>query len=159
MDPAVADEPEKMQPPAWFCRLGERFLDDGVGRQLAVGDGFGDAGQVLVNDAPRAQVEVPDLGVAHLAVRQAHVEPAGAQAARGVFLHHLVSEGRTPQDRRVAVAFGVLGRVRVDAPAVADDENNRRRHRKKSYRSLRPPNGCRAPGGCPGPGDFPALCG
>ena len=46
-----------------------------------LGDGLGDARQVLVNDAPRAEVQVADLRVAHLPVGQAHVQAAGAQAA------------------------------------------------------------------------------
>ncbi|MNH34267.1 hypothetical protein D3C79_948470 [compost metagenome] len=38
----------------------------------AILDGFVDAGEVLINDPARAEVHVPNLGVAHLAIRQAH---------------------------------------------------------------------------------------
>ena len=40
---------------------------------LAAGDGLADARQVLHDDAAGADVEMADLGVAHLPIRQADV--------------------------------------------------------------------------------------
>ena len=45
--------------------------------ETAVLDRRIDAGQVLINDTAGAQVHVPDLGIAHLPVRQAHVAAFG----------------------------------------------------------------------------------
>ncbi len=46
--------------------------EDAVAEEVAVGDRLRDAREVLVHDAAGADVEVADLGVAHLARRQPH---------------------------------------------------------------------------------------
>ena len=50
-----------------------------VGREAAVRDGVVDPRQVHPDHAPGADVGVPDLGVAHLPLGQAHVRPVRAQ--------------------------------------------------------------------------------
>ena len=45
-----------------------------VAREVAGRDGVVDAGEVLVDDAARADVQVADLGIAHLAVGQADMQ-------------------------------------------------------------------------------------
>ena len=47
----------------------------GVGQEAAIGDRGVDARQVLIDDAPGADVHVADFRIAHLAVRQADVQP------------------------------------------------------------------------------------
>ena len=47
--------------------------------EVAVLNGFGDAGQLLIDDAAGADVGVTDLGVAHLAIRQTDIQTGGTQ--------------------------------------------------------------------------------
>ena len=61
--------------------LGAGLLQHAVLEEVAVGDRLGDAREVLVDDAAGADVEVPDLGVAHLARRQADGRPGGVERA------------------------------------------------------------------------------
>ncbi len=49
----------------------------GIGREFAGLDRVVDARELLVHDPTRADVEVTDLGIAHLALRQADVEFGG----------------------------------------------------------------------------------
>ncbi len=51
--------------------------------EVPVLDGFGDAGQFLVHDAARADIQVPHLGIAHLPLGQAYVQAGGADAGMG----------------------------------------------------------------------------
>jgi len=69
--PAIGNQPDKVEP----CRssICERFLQNVVSLQLALGDRFVDPGQILINDAPSAEVKMPDLGVTHLAGRQTDI--------------------------------------------------------------------------------------
>ena len=93
----------------------------GVVEERAVGDGPVDAGQVLVDDAPRAQGQMTHLGVAHDARRQTH-----GLAARLQKHVRILAPQRIPY-RRVGQRDGVAragGRV---APPVEDDERARRR--------------------------------
>ncbi|MNZ99418.1 hypothetical protein D3C78_1187410 [compost metagenome] len=60
---------------AGTCSLVHRACQHRVLEELAVANGLGDAGEVLVDDTAGAQVHVTDFGVAHLPVRQADVHP------------------------------------------------------------------------------------
>ena len=81
--------------------------------------------KVLVNDAARAEVEVADLGVAHLPGGQPHILAAGAERAGGIGGLQVVVERGLGKHGGIGVAFGVFGRIGIDAPAVADDEDDR----------------------------------
>ena len=86
---------------------------------LAAGDGVADARQVLHHDAAGADIEMADLGIAHLPVRQADIFARGAQKA--------VRTGR-PQPiecRRFGLADGVIGGVVPPTPAIQNDQHNR----------------------------------
>ncbi|MNJ81652.1 hypothetical protein D3C77_805620 [compost metagenome] len=54
-------------------RLVHRAGEHRVAEELAITNGLGDAGEVLVDDTAGTEVHVADLGVAHLPVRQAHI--------------------------------------------------------------------------------------
>ena len=78
-----------------------------------------DARDVHADDAARAQIEVSDLAVAHLAVREADEVVAGAECGVGVLAQKLVV-GRLARLRNgVAIGF------RAHAPAVEDGEDQR----------------------------------
>ena len=92
----------------------------GVLEHLAVLDGLGDKGQLLVDDAARAHVGVADLRVAHLAIGQADSHAGGLDGGHGVVGKDLV------QIRFVGGGHGVaVGLIRCPAEAVHDAEHNR----------------------------------
>ena len=119
VDAAIGDEAEEVEPLAFghFECLGE--VGD-IG-ELVFLDAEIDAGEVLVDDAAGSEVEVADLGVAHLAVWEADVEPRGADGRDWVIGVERLVERRLGEEGGVTVLLGIGGAVWVDAPAVADD--------------------------------------
>ena len=113
--------------------------------QRAVGDRLVDPGQVLGDDRPRAEVQVPDLGVAHLPVGQPDAAPAGLELRVGVCGPQLVEHRRLRE--RDGVARPGLGQP----PAVEDHEARPRdRERVRAGGRLiaaRPPRSPRTPSG------------
>ena len=87
--------------------------------EAAVGDRVVDPRQVLLDDRPGAEVEVADLGVAHLPVGQADVAALGGELGVGEAAPEAVEDRRLGERDRVARAG--LGQ----APAVEDDERQR----------------------------------
>ena len=105
VDAAVGDQPEQVQPPARaFARAragGDQRL---VFVEGAVGDRAVDAGQVLPDDRSGAEVQVADLGVAHLADRQADVGALGGELGVRVARPEVVEDRRVGERDRVARA-------------------------------------------------------
>src|SRR5207248_9561135 len=77
------------------------------------------ARDLLVDNPPRADVQVADLGIAHQAVGQAHALARGVNERPGVLLQEFGIAGR-PRQRD-----GVRFALRAIAPAVEDDEDYR----------------------------------
>src|SRR5581483_6766890 len=121
VDAAVGDQPHEMEttarPRAGGCTRG---LEDAIVEEAAVGDRVVDARQVLLDDRAGAQVEMPHLGVPHLAVGQADVAAAGREGAMGEAAPELV------EHRRVGLADGVSGPRGREPEAVEDDQCQRR---------------------------------
>ena len=113
---AVRHEAHEMHVHAVLFGMFERCLDLGVLQDRIVAAGAVDLHQILVDHAAGADIEVPDLRVAHLAVGQADVLAVGAQLGMGIFRRH----GRD--------IFGMDGRndiglvVAAVAPAVEDHQ-------------------------------------
>ena len=115
---AGRDEAHQM---AGAARLGSasiRPVSAGLRGQAAVRDRLADARQVLHHDPAGADVQVADLGVAHLPLRQPDIEAGGAQ--EGV---RAGCQSRS-KIRRVGLADGVVGRLLAPAPAVEDDQHH-----------------------------------
>ena len=93
---------------AVFNRTGQRL----VGKKLAVLDGFGDAGQLLINNSARADVGVSNLGVAHLPIGKSDVQTGSTQL--GVWVGGKISV----QIRLFSSMNGVAVISRVDAESV-----------------------------------------
>ena len=105
VDTAVGDQAHQVQAPAGArARRLAGGLQGGVLEEAAVGDRVVDPGQVLLDDRSRAEVEVPDLGVAHLALGKAHVAPAGRQGGVRVALPQTVEDRRRSLADRVSRA-------------------------------------------------------
>src|SRR5204862_1759553 len=92
---------------------------DLVARERAVRDRVVDARQVLAHDRAGAEVEVADLGVAHLPLGQPDGAPAGGQLRVRVPGPELV------EDRGVGPLDRVAGAGRREPPAVEDDQADR----------------------------------
>ena len=87
---------------------------------LTVLDGLGDQGQLLVHDTAVTHVGVTDLGVAHLAVGQAHSHAGSLNGGHGVFCHQSIQMGGLGGHHGVA-----KGLVRHPAEAIHDAQKNR----------------------------------
>ena len=90
-------------------------------RERAVGDRLVDARQVLADDRAGAEVEVADLGVAHLPVGQPDGRAAGASAA---------CAGSAPRGRRRPAC--PRARPRCPAPAARAPSRRGRRGRRRT---------------------------
>ena len=114
MHAAVRDETQQMHVLAAL----EGGAQDRVVEELARLDRLVHAHEVLEEDAARADGEMPDLGVAHLAGRQADRLAGRLQRRMRVRAPEAVEDGRV----------GELDRVprprRGAAPAVEDDERD-----------------------------------
>ncbi len=113
---AVAKQSHQVQLPlpAAFHRL----LEKRHVLQLLVGDQQIDARDVHVHDAPRADIEVPDLAVAHLPFRQADIRAGSVNQRIGEFLEQRVISGFARESDGVAMGFGAV------TPAVEHSEHN-----------------------------------
>src|ERR1700689_1442938 len=96
---AVGDEADQVH----AGRVAHGRHEDGVGGEGAIGDGVFDAREVLAHDGAGAEVEVTDLGVAHLPFGQAHGAAAGGELRVRVGRPELV------EDRRVGERDGIAG--------------------------------------------------
>ena len=118
MDPARSDETHQMQGRAALEDARYRVAQHGVVEEAAVGNGGGDARQVLKDPKARTQVEMPDLAVAHLAGRKADCLARRLQPA----MRPLVDEPVPVPHRRAQQR--VARRIVVEAEAVQDDEDD-----------------------------------
>jgi len=114
---AVGEQAEHMQRAAVGHGQVHGFRELRIARELAVGNGLGDARQVLVDDAAGAEIGVPDFGIAHLPHGQADVHArARDQRVRALGPQAL-------EVRRAGVGDGVVAGLFGMAPAVEDDED------------------------------------
>ena len=90
---------------------------DLVFKELAGLDLLGDLRQDLEYHATGANVGVTHLGVAHLALGQAHVKSGGLQLGAGILGKELVKIGL------LGLGNGVAGSGRRDAETVQNDKN------------------------------------
>ena len=82
-----------------------------------------------MHDASGANVEVPDLAVAHLSLRQPYERSAGMNQRVGIFAQQPVVSRLARKRDGVGFGFGSV------TPAVENDENERFRTRHFSERS------------------------
>ena len=90
--------------------------------ELAAFDQLVDADDLLLDDAPRAHVEVPDLGRPLIPRPQPDGPPGGAEDGVRVRREQLA------ENRRVGEGDGVAGVLASDPPAVADDQDDGSSH-------------------------------
>ena len=105
-----------MHVPSSFARALEGADERGVLEERAVADRDVHALEILEEDPARADREMADLGVAHLALGQPDRLARGLQRRVRIFAPEPVEDGRLRELDRVA------GSGRRAAPAVEDDE-------------------------------------
>jgi hypothetical protein len=101
----------------FFERLDQPLQRRGV-CYAAVLDRIPDAGQVLRHHPARADVEVSNLGVAHLPLRQADVPSGGAQKGMRARAPEFIEGGRA------RLPDGVVDWVLPPTPSVEDHEHH-----------------------------------
>src|SRR2546423_15074606 len=80
---AIGNQPNEMKP---ACpRLAECFLQNFISRQLALRDRFVNPSQILINDPTGAEIEMANLGIPHLSLRQTDVTATRAQGRAWIF--------------------------------------------------------------------------
>ncbi|MNG93682.1 hypothetical protein D3C79_526570 [compost metagenome] len=99
--------------------LVDRCRQRRVGEEVAVFDFFIQSGQILINDASGAQVDVADLRVAHLAIRQAHVQAGSGDQGMRLLLPQAIHH------RRFGVQNGIVLLLLPMAVAVQDHQHHR----------------------------------
>ena len=114
MDAARGDQPPDMQRGIVLFAVFDRSQESRVLKEITVLDRLGDPGQVLIDDAAGAHVQMADLGVAHLAVRKTDKQAAGLTFHKGAGLEQLV------QIRGLCFVDRVVSRVLAQAEAVHD---------------------------------------
>src|SRR3954468_21333591 len=68
------------------------------------------------------------FGVAHLAFGQSDIDPARAQLAAGIIVVEPIVKWRLRQQGGVAILIALRATIRIDAPAVADNEDDGLEH-------------------------------
>ena len=114
MDAARGDQTPDMQRGIVLFAVFDRSQESRVLKEITVLDRLGDPGQVLIDDAAGAHVQMADLGVAHLAVRKTDKQAAGLTFHKGAGLEQLV------QIRGLCFVDRVVSRVLAQAEAVHD---------------------------------------
>ena len=117
VDAAVGHEAHDMQGVAAGLGVLDGLEVHGVLEELAVFDLLGHLGQDLEHDAARAHVGVADLGVAHLALGQAHVKAGGLEDGVGIFGKKFIEIGG------VGNIDGVAAGGRRQSIAVHDNQD------------------------------------
>src|SRR4051812_190911 len=97
----------------------------GVAVEVAFFDHQIDLGDIHVNHAPGADIQVADFAVSHLALRQADKASAGVDERVGIFREQTVVVGFAGQRNGVS-----LGGRRV-TPAIENNEDKRTVHKRQ----------------------------
>ena len=124
MHPARRQEAHQMAGPARSAELADQTSERLIACQAAVVDGRIDPPDLLIDDAPGAETEMADLGIAHLTAGQPDFDARGVQQRVGAFRHESVIGGR---DRG---RDGVVRRIGAMPPAVEHTQHDRSRRRR-----------------------------
>ena len=103
----------------------QNFISDAdegfILEEIAVANRLGNFRQRLVNDAPRANVHVPNFGIAHLPVGKSNVFAGSLQLRVRIFFSEFVENRRLANLNRIVLIHRV-----ANSPAVHDNQTNRR---------------------------------
>ena len=79
--------------------------------KLAVLNGLGDPGELLIDDAAGADIGVPDFGVAHLPLRQSDVHAGGADQSMRALGQNFAEIRHSRGADGVAVCRGIVAKA------------------------------------------------
>ena len=116
VDPAVRQQAHEMQGLAVVLGRLHGMEQGRVLGHVPLFGRLGDAGQFLIHNTARANIGVAHLRVAHLPVRQAHVQARGPDFGHRVFLEDALQVGGIGGHNGVAL-------VRGNAKAVQNHQN------------------------------------
>src|ERR1700730_16207123 len=119
VNPAVGNQPEEMEPRIF--RVVKSLVYHLVRCQLPVGDRFVDSGEILVNNSTGSEIEMTDLRISHLPIRQAHIHTTRAQTAQGIFLIEAIVKWSLRQQRRIAISLREFTPVRINPPSIPNN--------------------------------------
>jgi hypothetical protein len=119
VDAAGRDQPEEVAGAAGLPQLCDETGLIKRGRDAPVRDGLIDAGEVLHDHAAGAQVQMPHLGVAHLALGKADIEPGGAEEGMRR------ARPQPVEIRRLGLQDRIVLRVLAPAPAIENYQHRR----------------------------------
>jgi hypothetical protein len=114
MHSAVRKQAEEMKLAA-AARALHGVKQNGLVEEFAILDHQLDAGRIHVDDAPGANVQVPDLAVAHLIVRKPNILTAGVNQRIGILTQQAVVNRLASEGDGVGFGFGAV------SPAIEDD--------------------------------------
>ena len=112
VDAAVGGKAHNVEVLAGLLGIGVGLLHLRIVADGAVGAGTVDFHEVLINNATGTDIEVTDLGVAHLAVGQAHILTAGLQLRVSIIGVEIVKIGSR------GAADNVVFLLIADSPSV-----------------------------------------
>ena len=115
---AGRDQPHDVASAVRGAQLFDEFAQSGDFGQTAALDRVRDARQVLHDDPTRADVQVANLGIAHLAARQSHVLAGCIEEGMGACIPEPGEGGR------IGLTNGVVGALLAPAPAIEDHEHH-----------------------------------
>ena len=129
VDPAIGDEPEQVNVGAALPGGPEGAGERRVREEVAGLDRLVHPHQVLQDDAARADRQVADFRVSHLAGREPDVLPGRAQGRVRVARPELVEDGRLGQ-------LDGVPRPRRRAPPPVEDDERYERERRAAVRQI-----------------------
>ena len=98
----------------------DNFLEDRITVESAILNGEIDAGELLIDDAACAEIKMSHLGVSHLALGQADLEPARLESGLGVGGVELFMHWGRGQEGSISLEGGALPACWVNAPTVTN---------------------------------------
>ena len=119
MDSAIRDQADEMESArfGFFQSLFENF----VFCEAAIGNGFVDAREILVNDATRAEIEVTYLGISHLSLGEADIHTGSGEEAVGILGKDFVGERSVRENDSITVFDSGFFAAWVGSPTVTND--------------------------------------
>ncbi len=113
---AVRDQPDEVKRAAVFLYVPDCIQKLLLAEEVSVCNRLCDAGKLLIDDAPRADIEMSDFRIAHLSVGKTHGHTARAELRARIFL-------RQPFDIRYSLCIdGVPLRLCGEAEAVHNNQ-------------------------------------
>jgi len=122
MDTAVGNESDQVEALAGGGRDG--FLQDTILGEGAIADCEVDAGEFLINDPTGAKVQVADLRISHLTLRESDLEAAGLETAPWVDLVKTIMDRGFGEEGSVALLLCTVPTGGINAPTIANEKKN-----------------------------------